>query len=142
MTTTDTAVSEFGQSVIGYRNLAGALVTVFMGEPNAARPVLNYWGRCDGCLLTFGEPTTPDALNSARTWAEKHSATCRALPKSDSESDHLSAAADLIERALTLTNETSGRPRSMTAEERDKANTLTLLASALIKLHEAQHPNR
>jgi hypothetical protein len=88
---------------IRYRNLSGAQVGVFEGQPKPGHPVLTYRAGCAGCLVTFGSAEEPESLNSARTWAVKHSGECRALPQPDeSAPDFRALAARYADRAAKL----------------------------------------
>lgn len=128
--------------IIRYLNLSGASVGVFEAQAKPGHPVLSYRSGCCGCLETFGSAESPEALRSARDWAVKHSETCRALPQPDDDSDpaaqNLIIAQELISRAHGVTTSDDGMPRQMNGDQMNKVNTLTLLASALIKLSQAQ----
>jgi hypothetical protein len=141
MTTIDAGTSVFGHVVIRYANLAGALVYVFETEPVADHPVLKYWARCDGCLMVSGGVNAPDAINSVREWAVKHSAACRALPQPGNgpaeSGKYLSIAATLFDRANRHATSDDGRPLSMTGDEQATVNTLSLLAGAAVRLAES-----
>jgi hypothetical protein len=72
---------------IRYRNLNGAQVGVFEAQPKLGHAVLSYRAGCAGCLDTFGSAEDPQGFSSARTWAIKHSAECRAFPAPDPDDD-------------------------------------------------------
>ena len=60
--------------MIRYRNLNGALVFVTATE-TGLRAVMAWW--CAGCLARSNRPYSLDIQREA---ANKHAATCRALP--------------------------------------------------------------
>lgn len=81
MTTSDPTAP--GTVVIRYANQSGALVTVSHRPPEGRRLVA-YGAECTACLDdTDSHYTVNDALSTARSWADAHAATCRALPQPD-----------------------------------------------------------
>lgn len=89
--------------MIRYPNVSGAQVGVFEAQPKSGHSVLSYRAGCVGCLDTFGSAEDPQALGSARTWAIKHSAECRALPQPDeSAPDYRAESEQYAKRAAEL----------------------------------------
>ena len=71
--------------VIRYRNLGGALVTVFEVDPprdrgNPDPPTDPAAAQCAGCLEVM-DTDAHTRLRDARSWAANHAYTCAALPR-------------------------------------------------------------
>ena len=81
--TTDPFAQLTPKTIVRFPNLSGALVEVtslredrLIGETR-----LVFGARCAGCLETYENGHYTANIHHPRTWAAKHSATCRALPQ-------------------------------------------------------------
>ena len=81
--TTDQFAQLTPKTVVRFPNLSGAIVEVgslredrLIGETR-----LVFGARCAGCLETYENSHYTTNIHHPRTWAAKHSATCRALPQ-------------------------------------------------------------
>jgi hypothetical protein len=138
MTTTDT-IEATAPPLIRYPNLSGAIVRVIEVKQASTNPDVwdqRFVGQCAGCLDSKGTTAYPENLASARTWAAKHAAACRALPPVDDESQSVSSvylgeAHRLIERAR----------EAMTRgdDEKQRAELLVTVANSMVGFALAAH---
>jgi hypothetical protein len=71
------------KTVVRFPNLSGALVEVrtLREEWRIGEARLVFGAGCAGCLEAYDNGRYLPGIDHPRTWAAKHSATCRALPQ-------------------------------------------------------------
>lgn len=89
------------RTVISYRNLAGALVSVHdVPAPQPSQfPTWHFAARCDGCLKDFGDTANAHPIADARKWAAQHADQCKALPLAEDGSDFYALALEHVASA-------------------------------------------
>lgn len=122
------------RTVIRYRNLGGALVTVDQIDPAPGESrVLVHLADCSGCLWQCSDGRL-GPIRTVREEAVKHAATCKALPPIEAGPSigetYLAEAHKLIEAA---------REARMRPAEQGRAELLVTVANSMVGFALAAH---